>query len=229
MSRTDGLLNGVKDILTLATSAGVFGLVYGMTSRQLGFPLWSVLMMSFIIFAGSSQFIAVNSISSGSSIPATILTVAVVNLRMLLLSAAMNDAVKNEFSLTKRLIGSFFLTDETFVTYYASLENSRPSMYRYVGSALTMYSIWIVSCYLGYISGSLLPITMARLLSFAFPASFASILAMQIDSKETVIAVCIAAIASLICYLYFPGKLYIIIGCVVGSLAGASITKKENK
>jgi len=219
-TKAKGFWRGAADILPLAVSAAVFGAVYGMTSRRFGFPLWAVAAMSLMIFAGSSQFMAANVLHGGAGPLSTIVTIGIVNLRMLLLSTALNERVKDSFSLKKRLVGAFFLTDESFVTYYASLGEMPPSATRYMGASLTIYIFWICSCVAGFQFGSILPERMAALLSFAFPATFAAMVAPQIKTKPTVIAAITAAIVAITCYLLIPGKTYIIAGCFAGSLAG---------
>ncbi len=221
-SEAKSFWRGACDILPLAVSAAVFGAVYGMTSRRFGFPLWAVAAMSLLIFAGSSQFMAANVLYGGAGPLSTVATIGIVNLRMLLLSTALNERVKDSFSLRNRLIGAFFLTDESFVTYYASLGDGAPSAGRYIGTSLTIYIFWICSCVAGFQFGSILPAKVASLLSFAFPATFAAMVAPQIKTKPAVIAALTAAAVSITCYLLIPGKAYIIAGCFAGSLAGVA-------
>ena len=214
---------GVLDILPLAVSAAVFGAIYGMTSRQFGFPLWALVGMCMFIFAGSSQFMAANVMHSGAGPLSAIMTIGVVNLRMLLLSTALNERVKSDFSISNRLVGAFFVTDESFATFYSALEEGPPSKARYVGSAVTMYTLWLIACVAGFRFGSFLPAKMASLLSFAFPATFAAMVAPQIKSKASLVAALTAAIVAALCYFYIPGKVYIIAGCMTGSLAGVLV------
>ncbi|HWQ51251.1 MAG TPA: AzlC family ABC transporter permease [Terriglobales bacterium] len=219
-SEAKSFWHGAADILPLAVSAAVFGAVYGMTSRRFGFPLWSVAAMSLMIFAGSSQFMAANVLYGGAGPLSTVATIGIVNLRMLLLSTALNERVKDHFSLRQRLAGAFFLTDESFVTYYGSLGETAPSAGRYMGASLCIYIFWICSCVAGFQFGAILPERVAALLSFAFPATFAAMVAPQIKTKPTVVAALVAAVTAVICYLLIPGKTYIIAGCFAGSLTG---------
>ncbi|HQD51286.1 MAG TPA: AzlC family ABC transporter permease, partial [Defluviitaleaceae bacterium] len=74
---------------------------------------WDCFLFSLFVFAGASQFMAVNLIAA--TVPAfqIILTTAVMNLRHFLMSASLADKIK---SPRKKLIPlvAFGITDETF-------------------------------------------------------------------------------------------------------------------
>jgi AzlC protein len=65
------------------------GLSLGVLAQKVGLAPWQMALMSIIVFAGGSQFIAVAMIGSGASITSIVATTFMVNLRHLLMSSAM--------------------------------------------------------------------------------------------------------------------------------------------
>ena len=63
------------------------GLALGVIAQKAGLSPSEIGVMSLLVFAGSSQFIAVSMLSAGADIAAIILTTFMVNLRHLLMSS----------------------------------------------------------------------------------------------------------------------------------------------
>mgnify|MGYP001235034329 CR=1 FL=1 len=104
---------GVKDCdptllgyLSIGIAAGVVGATEGLSMLQIG-------LLSVFLYAGSAQFIVASMIGAGSSAIAIIGTIFFVNLRHLLLSAAISPLFR-QYSWKKNLLLGAQLTDETF-------------------------------------------------------------------------------------------------------------------
>ncbi|MHA2031499.1 MAG: AzlC family ABC transporter permease, partial [Candidatus Kariarchaeaceae archaeon] len=59
----NSFLFGVKLMLPILPSVIIFGIIFGITGYTTGLPLYLVSSMSYIIFAGSSQFLVLILIS----------------------------------------------------------------------------------------------------------------------------------------------------------------------
>lgn len=64
------------------------GLSYGVLAQKAGLSGFNAVMMSLLVYAGSSQLVAAGLFAAGAPAPSIILTTFVVNLRHMLLSAA---------------------------------------------------------------------------------------------------------------------------------------------
>ena len=85
---------------------------FGMLAQSKGFgPLWAA-VMSFFIYAGSMQYVAIELITSGASLIMAAIMTFMVNLRHLFYSIAMVDKYRDAGRIKPYLI--FSLTDETF-------------------------------------------------------------------------------------------------------------------
>jgi 4-azaleucine resistance transporter AzlC len=89
------------------------GLALGVLAQKAGLPWWAVLMMSVLVFAGSSQFICVAMLTINASIPAIIFTTLIVNLRHALMSSALAVYLPG---VSRRFLAlySYGITDESF-------------------------------------------------------------------------------------------------------------------
>jgi predicted branched-subunit amino acid permease len=80
----------MRMFVPVAISIAAYGVVWGVLAGQAGLTPWEVLLMSGLVFAGASQFVALDSWTPGSlPILGIIVTTAIVNLRMLLMTATL--------------------------------------------------------------------------------------------------------------------------------------------
>ena len=93
MSRTIRLefTRGAIDTIPLIVGAIPFGIIYGTLSQSSDLSIYGALALSSIVFAGSSQFVALGLIASGSSIFIIIATTFLINLRHLLYSFSLRN------------------------------------------------------------------------------------------------------------------------------------------
>ena len=104
---------GVRDIVPLIVGAIPFGIIFGTLSISKGLSVGATVGLSSIVFAGSSQFIAVGMIAAGAGWMLVVLTAFIVNLRHLLYAIALVPHVQHLPQRWKLIMG-FFLTDESF-------------------------------------------------------------------------------------------------------------------
>ncbi|PPC76573.1 branched-chain amino acid ABC transporter permease [Pokkaliibacter plantistimulans] len=144
-------LAGITDTVPLILAAIPFGILYGALGYSQGVPVWAILAMSLLVFAGASQFIAVGLLASHTHPAVIALTVLVVNLRHMLYAASlMPEAAR--LSQRWRLPLAFWLTDETYATVSTHLRHYRDSgnlRWYWLGSGSAMYINWVACTALG--------------------------------------------------------------------------------
>ena len=84
-----GLCTGIRRTLPVAASSLAYGLVFGVLARGAGLSLAEVGLMSGVVCAGASQFVALGLWTTPLPVAGIILATAIVNLRHLLLGAAL--------------------------------------------------------------------------------------------------------------------------------------------
>lgn len=101
-------------VKSLPVMAGyiVLGIGFGILLKKAGFGLFWAFLMSFTIYAGSMQYVAVSLLTSGASLISAALTTLMVNARHLFYGVSMIEKYKDAGKKKPYLI--FALTDETY-------------------------------------------------------------------------------------------------------------------
>ena len=133
-------LGGVKAMLPILLGAIPFGVTYGVLAFAGGLGILAAFGMSSIVFAGSSQFVAVQ-LSTCAPAAVIILTTFMVNLRHALYSASLSPHLKHLRSFWKWLL-SYLLTDEAYavtITHYDQVGTSPNAHWFFFGAGLTLW------------------------------------------------------------------------------------------
>lgn len=214
------IVKGFVDTVPLGIGVTIYGLVYGMTSRHAGIPLWVVLGMSLLVFAGSSQMVAVDMIASGAGPLATMATMLIVNLRHVVMATDIARFLP-EATRGQRALSAFFLTDESYAVSYSHFRRQPDGGAAYLlGCGVNIYLFWGASGVVGYLAGNLLPPILEPALGFAMAAAFLSMLVPLVVDIPTLAAVLVSAVAAVAGNLLLPGKWYILLAAFAGSAAG---------
>ena len=137
---------GVCAIAPLLIGTAPFGIIFGTFSINGGLSFLESQSMSVFVFAGSSQFIAVNLLKEGSSIALIVTTTLFINLRHFLYGATIGPKLLSK-SLKDRVLLSFFLTDETFAIL-SRFERVHSRYYWGVGIAMYInWQLWTLISY----------------------------------------------------------------------------------
>lgn len=222
-----GFASGARAGLPVVLGYLSIGFAAGVMQRTAGLSLAEVMLMSLVLYAGSAQFVAASMIALASPPAAVVATVFFVNLRHLLLSAALAPYFSHVPAWKNALIGAQ-LTDETFVVAWNRLQGARDAAPAWMaGLNLSAYASWAVANLAGSLAGSLVLDTRALGLDFALPAMFAALLALQVATQESRLrglAVALAAGAvSVGVALALPGNWNIIIATLAGATLGTAL------
>lgn len=210
---------GFWDTLPLGLGVTIYGLVYGILGRQGNLPFWFVVGMSLLVFAGSSQIMALQMMISGAGALSTIFTVLIVNLRHLIMAADLSVYLQDA-SAVQKLRNAFFLTDESYTAAYIRFRTSGASADYMFGCGMDIYCFWVLSSAAGYLFGNLIPSILEPALSFAMAAAFLSMLLPVVKDFPTIAAVLTSAITAVVGAIYLPGKWYIVLSAFAGSSVG---------
>ncbi|WP_156775929.1 AzlC family ABC transporter permease [Peribacillus muralis] len=222
-------MKGVKDCVPTLLGYLSIGLAAGVVQKTAGLSIAEIALMSLILYAGSAQFIAAGMIAASSSPTAIIITILFVNMRHLLLSAALSPYFRHLSPLRNILVGSL-LTDETFgVAINQTAKKNQINETWMHGLNVTAYLNW----FLANIAGALLAQWISDPekfgLEFALPAMFIGILVLSIigrgkikrDVAVAVIAVVIAVASSFV----LSSSMGIIVATIIASTIGMVVEK----
>lgn len=217
---------GLKEGAPLALSIFAYGLVFGVLARQTGLTYWETLLMSGAVFAGASQFVAINMIAAGAAWGQIILATLMLNLRHLLMGASLAPYLAG-VKVWKLAIMAHGLNDEAYAVTISRFQRYGGSAAYFLGAGAVTFSGWLLSSALAGAVGNILSDSHRYGLDFAFLGAFIGLLVPQLKNAETWAAFGAAALAALIIIRMLPGKWYIIaaliaamVGVVVETYAG---------
>ncbi|OHX13512.1 branched-chain amino acid ABC transporter permease [Chromobacterium sphagni] len=231
MSRTPPqlALDGARDTIPMVVGAAPFGVIFGTLAVAAGLSPATAFAMSLLVFAGSSQFIAVSLISAGAALPVIWLTTFVVNLRHALYSATLLPYAR-QWPLAWRWPLAFWLTDETFavVEHRFRSQGAAGGQWYWLGSSLAMYGNWLAWTLAGVWLGRSVP-GLAKLgLDFAMVATFAAIVAPQLKKRPTLVAAAVAGLTALLAR-GLPYKLDLMLAALLGVAAGLTLEYRQHR
>jgi len=219
MNRTDGLLTqndferetdtffqGVKDCLPTVFGYLSIGFAAGVVERTAGLSLLEIALISLLLYAGSAQFITAGMMMSGMPASAIIVTVFFVNLRHLLMGAALAPFFRH-LPMWKNVLLGAQLTDETFAVATTRLAGKRKGSFAWMlGLNVTAYLNWLAANLAGGLFGDWISDPERFGLDYALPAMFIGLLVLQlrerrkwaVDGSVALAAVVVAVIGSLL-------------------------------
>jgi 4-azaleucine resistance transporter AzlC len=225
----DSFLKGVKDCLPTVLGYLSIGFAAGVVEKTAGLSLMEIALMSLLLYAGSAQFIAAGMWVAGTPIMSIIIMIFIVNLRYLLLSAALAPYFRH-LPTWKNSVTGFLLTDETFSVAVNELNGKEKANYRWMlGLNLTAYLNWAVANVLGGYFGQWVENPETYGLDFALPAMFIGLLVLQILGRskwDVDLFVAISAVLFTVAASFFLSTgLDVILATVMAAAVGMVIEK----
>ena len=192
---------GLSDSLPIA--AGYFGVSFsfGIMAAGAGLDSVTATIISLTNLTSAGQFAGLTLIAEGAGYIELFLSQLIINLRYALMSLSLSQKVDEKYGLSKRLISSFWITDEIFAV--ASGKAGSVSFPYMVGLGIPPIIGWSLGTLVGALAGELLPASVISALSLALYAMFiAIVLPPARDNKAIAIVAFISiAISCLIKYL----------------------------
>ncbi|MCG8618149.1 MAG: AzlC family ABC transporter permease [Desulfobacterales bacterium] len=222
-----GLAPGFRAALPMAVGVASYGLVFGVLSQQAGMDKAAALFMSCFVFAGASQFVALDLWVAPLPVIPLILTTLVVNLRHVLMGAVLRDKLTG---LTRfQTLGSlFFLVDENWAYTMAQWQQGNRNSCLLAGTGICLFLAWTISTLVGCALGSTGIDPVKWGIDFSFTAIFIFLATGMWRGIRDLVPWTVAAVTAVIVARAFPGKWYILAGCMAGSLTGVLIHDRKS-
>jgi len=214
--------NGMRRSAPLALSVAAYGLVWGALAGQAGLGLAETGLMSGLVFAGAAQFVVLNLWTATAALPLGAIAAAtlIVNLRFVLMSASMLPLFEREHT-RGRWAKAFLISDENWALTSAEQAQGRGSVGFLLGGGALVYLAWLASTVVGRIAGAAIGDPARWGLDFAFTATFLALLLGMWKGKASLMPWIVAAGTAVLAQALLPGKWFIVVGGLSGSLAGA--------
>lgn len=217
-------LRGLRHALPFFVIVGPFGLLFGVVATEAGLNLLEVMSFSVMVFAGASQFAALQLMQENAPLLVILATSLAVNLRMAMYSVALAPHL-GAAPLWQRGLIAYFLVDQSYAVSAAEYER-RPQLHMsekvgyFFGAITPVVPVWYLSTYLGAKVGTAIPPAFA--LDFAVPITFLAIIAPMLRSAAHIVAAGVS-IAAALALAWVPYGLGLLIAAALAMAAGSTV------
>jgi len=219
-----GFKEGAKAALPIVFGYLPVGMAFGVLARNAGLTTLEAGSMSLLVYAGASQFIAVEMISKGMVWLPIVITTFFINLRHLLMSSTLSLYFNGNRIQTLGLL-SAQLTDESFAVAMSNTSKIEDQPGYLFGLQITSHIAWITGSVGGALFGGLID-HKSYGIPFALPALFICLLLLQMRKVHHFYIMVVAGIFSLFFKWALPGNWYIIATALLASGIGIYISSK---
>jgi len=219
------LWRGFRATLPLTLSVAPFGLAYGAVASQ-GMAPWQAQLMSLTVFAGTAQFIAASMIAQGAAYLPVLLTGVLINMRLVLMSAALTPHVKGAPRRLYPIIAQL-LTDESFAVSMAEFERRPSDPWFFIGSGLAIFIPWQIVTALGAAFGAGLPAGWG--LEYALPGSLICLVFLLVRGRRAALVSLLAAGLSLLLRPVVSGTWSTMAATVVAASLGVAWKRWQSR
>ena len=145
---------GFKQLLPISMFVIIFGLAFGLAAAQTGLDDASILWMSALVFAGASQFAALDLWGTHVPLVPLIVTVFAINARHLLMGATLYPWLR-ELPLARRYGVMLVVSDANWAMSMQALSSGKPGLGILLGGGLALWSTWLLGTWFGLYFGNL--------------------------------------------------------------------------
>lgn len=201
-------------------------ITFGLLSRNTGISFRDTSLFSVIVYAGASQLMALEMINLGLSSVNIIIATFLLNLRHTVMSASLSVDLKGIDKKLLPIIG-FGITDESFSVLSFNKEKIDLPFVLGVNSA---YISWVVGTMIGFLVGSILPVSLQASLGIGLYAMFAGLIFPEIKKSRKILS--LVLISVVVYSVLFYSKIFqegwdIILGIILSSLLGVWLFNRE--
>ncbi|MEW5929396.1 MAG: AzlC family ABC transporter permease [Gemmatimonadota bacterium] len=215
-----GVLLGARLGAPFVLTSLLFGVVFGMGARQAGIATGEAVLMSAAVASGTAQLVALEMWRQPLPVAAIVLTALAVNLRFVLLGAAVGPWLAG-LPRRARYGSAFLLFDENWTLAMGRLRRGERDAGVLLGSGVAMYAAWVGGTLLGSALGGRLPDPERWGLDFLVTAIFLAMLATFWEgARRSLPPWGVAAGTALLAAWLLPGGWHVLLGGLVGSVAG---------
>ncbi|CCQ14279.1 Predicted branched-chain amino acid permease (Azaleucine resistance) [Rhodococcus sp. AW25M09] len=219
----------IRDIALVCLADALVGASFGAISVAAGLPLWLPVVMSVVVFAGSSQFIFVGILAASGNPVAAVASALLANTRLVPLGFSIGTVFEHVSPL-RRLLGTHLITDEAVAFSVAEKDaGSRRTAFWLCGIGL--FATWNIGVLIGTLGGGAITDTAALGLDAAFPAILLGLIMPALRDRATRTAALLGAGIALLASMFLPSGIPVLLALVAvvpAMLSNTPVAQKES-
>ena len=212
---------GVRDLASVATGIGAWGLMTGVAMINSGMSAVEAVAMTLLVFAGSAQLASIPLIASGAPLWVILTTAFCVNLRFVVFSAHLRPYVMH-MPLRERLVTGYLTADLSYV-FFSRRFPHHPDASTPTSELEAQQAYLMGNCavnYVAWMGASLVGIALAKVIPTHWGLGFAGILALLgvmlslATSPLRIVSMTVSGMAAVVAWA-LPLKLNIVVAIAV--------------
>lgn len=218
---------GARDLVSIALGIGAWGLVTGVAMIKSGFSVPLALMMTFLVYAGSSQLASLPLIAAGAPVWVVWATAFCVNLRFLVFSAQWRPYFQH-LPLRQRVTLGYLAGDLNYVMFMRRFPEPRPhpdQVPYFLGGAATNWVCWQLASVVGILLADLVPISWG--LGFAGTLALLALAMSLLDDRASWVAGAVAGAAAIAAFA-MPLRLNIVVA-IAAAVTVVLLTRRPDR
>lgn len=194
---------GLKKGMPIAIGYVPVSFAFGLNAVSGGIPAGLVVLMSFTNLTSAGQAAGAELIISGASYFEIALTTLIINIRYMLMSLSLSQRLEDDFTLSKRMISAFGITDEIFAV--SVMEKQKLTFQYMLGLMSGPILGWTMGTAMGAYICSALPEGIKNAMGIALYGMFIAIIIPPAKHSKKVVLVLILSILITCILKYVPG------------------------
>ena len=220
-SVTGGFSAGARKSLPIIIGMVPSAMAFGILAKTAGLTAGESHFMSAVVFAGASQFAALNMLMIGVSVADILITTALLNARHIMMGSSISQRMERGMNPFEKCALFFFLTDESFSL--ASLQDAEIVTPGFLwGVQLPIFLTWNILTVCGYIGTSFLPRDLQSSMGVAIYALFLAIIIPAARRSRAALIVTLSAMALSALFKWLPVLAQMNRGVAIVISAGAA-------
>lgn len=215
----------LQKLSPIAIGYFALGAACGMLGQKAGLTPLEMFGMSFLVFAGSGQFIGIAMMMQNAALLSLGFTIFIVNLRHVLFSTTLMPYIKKK---SPGFLATYAhgITDETFAVNLNAFEKEIDPKWtaeEAIGLNITGCACWSLSSAFGCYAAEFLNINTA-LVSYLLIAMFLGIWSNYLRERPMIITGIFSGVLALTLSYFVPYKLHIVLATLIASALAAYIS-----
>lgn len=210
---------GFRQLIPISVFVTLFGAAFGLAAVQAGLEDSVIVAMSALVFAGASQFAALELWGPQVPLFTLVITVFAINARHLLMGATLYPWLRY-LPPAKRYGVMLTASDANWAMSMQALGRGQPGIGLLLGGGLALWSFWVVGTGLGIYFGGALKDPKSLGLDMVMGCFLLAMVVGGEKNLRLLLIWSVAACASLLAYWFLPDNSHVVVGAIAGGVAG---------